>query len=90
MATQYSKKTKQGSVRPPADKHESEIDLDFIGSREEGADTRTLASRKRLHEKMSADIEAFLSRGGKIDQVDRNVMADPPKKPISHYGQRPI
>ena len=42
--------------------------------------------RKRLE----ADIEAFLAKGGKIDHIEANVMADPPKKPTSNYGGQPI
>ncbi|ARN76342.1 hypothetical protein BST96_08405 [Oceanicoccus sagamiensis] len=61
-----------------------------MGSREERADTRTIASRKRLHDQMSDDVEAFLARGGQISKIDPHVTADPPKRPVSHYGQRPI
>ncbi len=69
---------------------EQELDLDYMGSREEGADSRTLASRKRLREKVDTEVEEFLARGGKIDHVDAHVTADPPKRPTSSYGQRPI
>ena len=67
-----------------------DLDLSFMGSREETADSRTIASRKRLREKMGTEIEEFLARGGKIDQIEPNVTSDPPKRPVSHYGQRPI
>ena len=39
---------------------------------------------------MAAEVEAFLSRGGQIQQIDDNVMADPPRKPQTNYGSRPI
>ena len=42
--------------------------------------------RKRIHDQ----IEEFLKNGGKIDHIDPNVMADPPKKPTSNYGGQPI
>jgi hypothetical protein len=51
--------------------------------------TSTAAHRK-LRESLASDIEAFLARGGSIQKVDDNVMADPPKKPQSNYGSRPI
>ena len=35
-------------------------------------------------------MEEFLARGGKVQEVDPNVVADPPKKPDSKYGSRPI
>lgn len=69
---------------------DTKIDLSYIGSRDDGADGRTIASRQRLRDQLSADIEAYLAKGGKIDQVDDNVSADPPKRPESNYGQRPI
>ncbi|MCT7358966.1 MAG: hypothetical protein COB09_06655 [Thalassobium sp.] len=50
----------------------------------------SLAARNKVRESMSAEIEAFLARGGQIKQVDDNVMADPPRKPQSSYGSRPI
>jgi DNA phosphorothioation-dependent restriction protein DptG len=35
-------------------------------------------------------IEEFLARGGTIDEIDANITADPPQKPSSNYGSRPI
>jgi hypothetical protein len=57
---------------------------------EDSPDERTVASRQALREEMAADIEAFLARGGKIAQIEPNVTADPPRKPDSDYGSRPI
>ncbi len=57
---------------------------------DDSAATRTVASRQRLHDKLMNDINEFLAKGGKIHQVETNVTADPPKKPESHYGQRPL
>lgn len=50
----------------------------------------SLAARNKVRESMQSDIDAFLARGGQIQQVEDNVMADPPKKPTSNYGSRPI
>lgn len=72
------------------DDGDKKIDLSYIGSREDSADSRTVASRQRLRDQLSSDVEAYLARGGKIDQVDTNVSADPPKRPENNYGQRPI
>jgi SutA-like transcriptional regulator len=60
------------------------------GAGEESPDERTVASRQKLREEMAAEIEAFLARGGKIAQIEPNVTADPPRKPDSDYGSRPI
>jgi hypothetical protein len=51
---------------------------------------RTVASRQKLRDEMSKEIEEFLMRGGKIAQIEPNVTADPPRKPDSDYGSRPI
>lgn len=50
----------------------------------------SLAARNKIRESMQSEIEAFLAKGGKIQQVGDNVMSDPPKKPTSNYGSRPI
>ena len=67
-----------------------DLDVNFMSSIDDSAATRTVASRQRLHDKLMHDINEFLAKGGKIHQVETNVSADPPKKPESHYGQRPI
>ncbi len=47
-------------------------------------------SRERVRKQLEADVEAFLSSGGEIEEVDMHVTADPPTKPVSRYGGRPI
>lgn len=63
---------------------------DYLGSREDNPETRTVATRERIRDKMTSDIEAFLNGGGKIDAIKPNVMTDPPRKPSSEYGSQPI
>lgn len=57
---------------------------------EDDPEERTVTSRQGLRDEMSRQIEEFLARGGKIAEIDPNVTADPPKKPQSDYGSRPI
>lgn len=57
---------------------------------EEVPEERTVASRQKLRDEMSKEIEEFLARGGKIAHIEPNVTADPPRKPDSDYGSRPI
>lgn len=64
-------------------------DMEFIGSVEEGV-LRSIASRQKLRSKMDNEVEAFLKAGGSINEIEPNVMADPPRKPTSNYGSRPI
>ncbi len=66
-----------------------EPDMQFIGSTEEGV-LRSIASRKKLRDKVDNEVEKFLSSGGAINEIEANVMADPPRKPTSNYGSRPI
>lgn len=54
------------------------------------AEERTVASRQALREDLERQVAEFLARGGRIQQVDPNVTADPPRKPESDYGSRPI
>lgn len=50
----------------------------------------SVKSREAARLALNDQIAAFLSRGGQISHVDNNVTADPPKKPTSNYGSRPI
>lgn len=50
----------------------------------------SIASRQKARDELEAQIAEFLSRGGKINEVAADVTADPPKKPTSDYGGRPI
>lgn len=66
------------------------VDLAFIGSREESAESRNAASRARVRSELDTQVEEFLRSGGNIENIEPNVMADPPRKPESNYGSRPI
>jgi hypothetical protein len=84
LSTKSSKKRGKGAAQDKG------IDMDYIGSKEESAETRSVASRAKLRSKMDSDVESFLKGGGEIQEIEPNVMADPPRKPISNYGSRPI
>ena len=64
--------------------------LDFLSGFDEPAESRTVASRKRIHDKVDCDISRYLATGGKINRIADHVTADPPKRPSYRYGQRPI
>ncbi|MBT8148401.1 MAG: hypothetical protein KJO24_00615 [Gammaproteobacteria bacterium] len=66
------------------------VDLSYIGSKDEVAETRNVASRERVRTELESEVEKFLKTGGTISNIKPNVMADPPKKPESNYGSRPI
>jgi hypothetical protein len=49
-----------------------------------------VAKKESEREELKKQVESFLSSGGKIDYIEPNVLADPPKKPTSNYGSQPI
>jgi hypothetical protein len=49
-----------------------------------------MTSNRSVREQLSDDIAKFLQSGGEIVEVEKNLMADPPQKPASSYGSRPI
>lgn len=63
---------------------------DYLGSKDDNAETRTVGTRGRVRTKVESEIEEFLKNGGSIDKIESNVMTDPPRKPSSDYGSQPI
>ena len=49
-----------------------------------------MEAKEREREMLARQIEEFMARGGKVQQIDDNVVSDPPKKPENKYGSRPI
>ncbi len=50
----------------------------------------SLEAKQKEREALARAMEEFLARGGRVQEVEPNVVADPPKKPDSKYGSRPI
>ena len=50
----------------------------------------SMEAKQKERDALAKAMEEFLSRGGKVQEIDANVVADPPKKPDSKYGSRPI
>lgn len=70
-------------------------DASFAGSASKVSESEviedfSIASRQKVRDELESQIAEFLARGGKINEVPANVTADPPKKPTSDYGGRPI
>jgi hypothetical protein len=70
--------------------NEEVVEKEFFGSLNDRPEDRTVTSRARIRNELSNQIESFLAQGGQINQIEPNVMADPPRKPDSDYGSRPI
>lgn len=77
-------------AKPASTQQTDTIDYNFIGSKEEMAESRTITSRTRLRNKVEDDIAEFLARGGTINEIGPDITADPPKKPENNYGSRAI
>ncbi len=65
-------------------------EIDYFGSKDDHAEGRSVSSRERVRDQLKQQIEDFVARGGQISEVAPHVTADPPKKPNSSYGSRPI
>ncbi|MEK1939167.1 MAG: transcriptional regulator SutA [Pseudomonas sp.] len=62
-------------------KAKAAVDIDELPSVE---------AKQKERDALERAMQEFLSRGGKVQEVEPNVVADPPKKPDSKYGSRPI
>ena len=50
----------------------------------------SIEAKQKERDALARAMEEFLSKGGKINEVEPNVVADPPRKPDNKYGSRPI
>ncbi len=50
----------------------------------------SVEAKQRERDELARAMEEFLARGGQVQEIDDNVVTDPPKKPESKYGSRPI
>ena len=69
------------SVTPAKGKAKAAVSVDELPSVE---------AKNKDRDALARAMEEFLSRGGKVQEVEANVVADPPKKPDNKYGSRPI
>ncbi|MBL4607169.1 MAG: hypothetical protein JKY01_04995 [Pseudomonadales bacterium] len=56
----------------------------------EGEDSNNISAKDDVRKKLNDDIDEFLKAGGLIEAVGMGITSDPPKKPESNYGRRPI
>ena len=50
----------------------------------------SVEAKNKERDALARAMEEFLAKGGKVQEVEANVVADPPKKPDYKYGSRPI
>jgi hypothetical protein len=68
-------------VTPAKGKAKAAVSIDELPSVE---------AKNKERDALARAMEEFLARGGKVQEVEANVVADPPKKPDNKYGSRPI
>lgn len=54
------------------------------------AETLTVSSKEALRRQLEEEMERFLARGGKVQEIPPDVTTDPPQKPVSNYGSKPL
>ncbi len=54
------------------------------------AETLSVSSKEALRRQLEEEMELFLARGGKVQEIPPDVTTDPPQKPVSNYGSKPI
>lgn len=71
----------EASATPAKGKAKAAVSVDELPSVE---------AKNKERDALARAMEEFLARGGKVQEVEANVVADPPKKPDNKYGSRPI
>lgn len=56
----------------------------------DGDDTHSIAGRARVRAQLVADIEAFLSQGGQIEEVETLFRSDTPRKVEVGFNNRSL
>ena len=56
----------------------------------DGDDTHSIAGRARVRAQLAADIESFLSQGGKIEEVDTLFRSGAPRKVDIGFNNRSV
>jgi hypothetical protein len=87
MSEQKTKETATTSAKTDKPKAHAE---GYHSHNDDMPNSATIAERERQRSEVASEVEAFLAQGGGITSVEANLRADPPKKPESNYGSRPI
>ncbi|MBK1873155.1 MULTISPECIES: hypothetical protein [Marinobacter] len=56
----------------------------------ESDDTHSIAGRARVRAQLQQDIDAFLSQGGKIQEVETSFRVDSPRKVETGFNNRAL
>ncbi len=78
------------AVKVSSGKNHDGLDLELLSNRDDPAEGRTVASRKRIRDRLACDVEQYLMQGGVVEVVETGANSEAPKKPQTNYGGRPI
>lgn len=78
----------QNALEEEALDDDTEVDDEPARRRSEPLEDFSIAARQRMREELNAQVEAFLARGGKINELPTAFNSVPPKKPASDFGGR--
>ena len=54
------------------------------------SEAHSVTTRAPARNQLAEDVERFLAAGGEIEEVPRDLRADPPRKPENNYGRGSI
>lgn len=66
------------------------IEQPFMVASEDPAELRTPSSKDELRKQLMDEVNAFLAKGGQIQQVEPMLRNDLPRKPIVDYGDTTV
>lgn len=56
----------------------------------EEAEALTPSAKEAVRRQLEEEMERFLASGGQIKEIPPDVTSEPPQKPTSSYGSKPI
>ncbi|MFP3977057.1 hypothetical protein [uncultured Marinobacter sp.] len=62
----------------------------WANSNSESDDTHSIAGRARVRAQLQQDIDAFLSQGGRIQEVETSFRVDSPRKVETGFNNRAL
>lgn len=80
----------EGSAEDEAPSPEAAAESAAARADVDTAETLTVSSKEALRRQLEEEMQRFLAKGGKVQEVPPDVTADPPQKPVSNYGSKPI
>ncbi|MBU2885506.1 hypothetical protein KO507_07005 [Gilvimarinus agarilyticus] len=85
MASQYDETEQNLDQNDDMESEETEALSVAVTGKVHSAEDYNIASREKLRTELSCQIEAFLARGGKINEIPNHPVSSRPGKPASDF-----